>query len=121
MTIVANYKKLMEVRQNTINNQFKPIDKYYEDHRKDFDTNDIDLIDKAERHMEEVMTQKRAKKMARYETSDEILRLMKFVTWAAKRGGNAFNEAANKKLEDMTEEEKEMLKPFWERTYFTGN
>ena len=121
ITIEHNYKKLMDIRQNTIKDQFKPIDMYYEAHRRDFDTADIDLIDKAERYMDEVVTGRRAKKMARYETSEEILRLMKFVNWAAKRGGNAFNEAANKKLEDMTEEEKEQMKPFWERTYFTGS
>ena len=46
--------------------------------------------------------------------------MVKFVDWAAARGGDAMNEGAYKKESEMTEEEKEQLKPFWTRTYMTG-
>ena len=36
------------------------------------------------------------------------------------RGGDAFNEANYKKETELTEEEKEMKKPFWTRTYWVG-
>ena len=51
-----------------IDKQFEPIDMYYEKQKNKFDCDDIDLIDKAERYMEEALTGKHAKKMARYET-----------------------------------------------------
>jgi hypothetical protein len=42
------------------------------------------------------------------------------VEWAIKRGGDAFNDANNKQDYELTEEEREMKKPFWTRTYFIG-
>lgn len=112
---------IMSHRQNVIRDQFKPLDLYFAEQRSKFRSEDIDLIDKAERYMEEAITHKKAKQMERYEIPEKIQRLMRFVDWAKKRGGaEAFNDAADKDKALMTREEKEMLKPFWTRTYFVG-
>ena len=50
----------------------------------------------------------------------QLDKLVKFVDWAVKRGGGALNDAKTKKEEELTEEEREMRKPFWARTYFIG-
>ena len=115
--VTENYAKLMEYRQQKIDDQFKPIDIYFEQQRSKFDTNDIDLIDKAERYYHEAISGNNAKSMAKYETSEEIQKLIEFVDWAKRRGGNAMAEAGIKK---DTQEEIEMKKPFWERTYIVG-
>ena len=120
ITVTTNYDNLMGYRRHMINEQFKPLDLYYNEQTARFDSQDVDLVDKAERYMEEAITGKFAKKMARYDTSIEIQKLMKFVDWAIKRGGDAFNQIKRKPLELCTEEEKEMQKPFWTRTYYTG-
>jgi len=70
--------------------------------------------------MEESLTKKVALNMKRYETSKEVLRLIKFADWAQQRGGDdAFNESNPKNA--LTHEEKEMNKPFWERTYIVAS
>ena len=58
--------------------------------------------------------------MARYEQPEKISKLIKFVEWAIRRGGDAFNDANLKGSDELTKEEKEMKKPFWTRTYFIG-
>ena len=45
---------------------------------------------------------------------------MKFVDWAVRRGDGALNDAKTKKETELTEEEREMRKPFWARTFFIG-
>lgn len=91
---------------------------YYTEQRSKFNTGDIDLIDKAERYMEELMTSKNAKKNERYETTREILNLIRVIEIAKRRGGlDAINEANFKPDYLLTDEEKEAKKPFWERTY----
>lgn len=111
----------MEYRQKKIDDQFKPIDMFFDKQRSKFDTDDIDLIDKAERYMEEVLTGKNAKSMAKYETSEEITKLIEFVDWAKQRGRGALEEGVTKKDTSLTQEEiEEMKKPFWERTYKVG-
>lgn len=79
----------MTYRRQSIDDQFKPLDLYYAKQRAKFDSNDIDLIDNAERYMEESITGAYAKKMARFDTSIETIKLIKFVEWAIKRGGDA--------------------------------
>ena len=97
------------------------MDHFFEKCTKKFDSQDIDLIDKAERYMAEALTGAKAKKEERYQTPQSITKLIKFVEWAKKRGGDdAFNELKRKGENQMTEEEKEMSKPFWTRTYFVG-
>ena len=96
--VTENYAKLMEYRQQKIDDQFKPIDIYFEQQRSKFDTNDIDLIDKAERYYHEAISGDKAKSMAKYETSEEILKLIEFVDWAKRRGGNTLAEAVSKKI-----------------------
>lgn len=51
--IVQNFDKLMSYKRSAIKEHFKPLDLYYKEHNKKFTTNDLDLIDKAERNMEE--------------------------------------------------------------------
>ena len=70
--------------------------------------------------MEEAITGDYARKMARYDTSIKTIKLIKFIEWAIKRGGDAFNKIKRKPIEYCTEEELEMRKPFWTRTYYTG-
>ena len=118
--IVQNFDKLMSYKRSAIKEHFKPLDIYFKEHNKKFTTNDLDLIDKAERNMEEIVHGYKRKRMERYDTSPDIERLIKFVEWATARGGDAFNEANYKKDTDLTEEEKEMKKPFWTRTYWVG-
>lgn len=110
----------MKYRRQLIDEQFEPLDLYYAEQTAKFDTNDVDLVDKAERYMEEALTGKYAKRMARYDTSLEIQKLIRFVDWAIKRGGDAFNQIKHKPIEQCSEEELEMRKPFWTRTYYTG-
>ena len=70
--------------------------------------------------MEEAITHKKATEMKRFEVPQNIQKLIKFVEWAVKRGGDALNDASAKDQALLTEEEKEMRKPFWTRTYFVG-
>ena len=78
------------------------------------------MIDKAERYFEEALTGKKAAKEAKYETSESVVKLMKFVDWAKQRGGDCWNDAKEKPIDLMTEEEKDMRMPFYERTYHIG-
>ena len=82
----------MDFKTQAIKDQFKPLDFYYEKERSKFHSNDIDLIDKAERYLEEAVTGKNAAKMKRYEISQNVQDLMKFVDWAKARGGDAMND-----------------------------
>ena len=50
--------------------------------------------------MEEAITGAFAKKMARYDTSKETIKLIKFVEWAIKRGGDAFNKIKKRKTDE---------------------
>ncbi len=75
---------------------------FFDKQRSKFDTDDIDLIDKAERYMEEVLTGKNAKSMAKYETSEEITKLIEFVDWAKQRGRGALEEGVTKKDTSLT-------------------
>ena len=90
----------MNFRRQLIDEQFRPLDLYYDEQNQRFDSNDIDLIDKAERYMEEAITGAFAKKMARYDTSKETIKLIKFVEWAIKRGGDAFNKVKKRKTDE---------------------
>ena len=51
--IVQNFDKLISYKRSAIKEHFKPLDVYYKEHNKKFTTDDLDLIDKAERNMEE--------------------------------------------------------------------
>ena len=51
----------------------------------------------------------------------KVKKLMKFVEWAEKRGGDAFFvDCHERPIDELTEEEKEMKKPFYARTYYVG-
>jgi hypothetical protein len=52
--------------------------------------------------MEEVLTGKNAKSMAKYETSEEITKLIEFVDWAKQRGRGALEEGVTKKDTSLT-------------------
>lgn len=71
ITITQNYDNLMQYRRNTMREQFKPLDLFYSEQRTRFNSNDVDLVDKAERYMEEAVTGNIAKRLARYDTSEE--------------------------------------------------
>ena len=78
------------------------------------------MIDKAERYLEEALTGKKAAKEAKYKTSKDVEKLIAFVEWASKRGGDAWNDTSEKPIDEMTEEEKELQKPFWAKSYTVG-
>ena len=118
--VARNYDTLMQIKSKAIRDQFKPLDYFYEEQRSKFKTSDIDLIDKAERYFEEALVGRFAEKNKKYETSEEVQKLMDFVDWAKRRGGDAWNDASEKPIDEMTEEEKEMRKPFYARTYHVG-
>lgn len=66
------------------------------------------MIDKAERYMDEILNHKIAKKHERYETAREILKLIKVIDIAKRRGGlDAINEKNFKPSWQLTEAEKE--------------
>ena len=120
VTVKENYENLMNYRRQLIDEQFRPLDLYYTEQKQRFDSNDIDLIDKSERYMEERITGAFAKKMARYDTSQETIKLIKFVEWATKRGGDAFNQSKKNKTQGQADQDNELRKPFWTRTYVIG-
>ena len=72
LEVTQNLDMLMNHRRNIIRNQFKPLDLYFSEQRSKFSCEDIDLIDKAERYMEEAITHKKAKEMERYEIPEKI-------------------------------------------------
>ena len=110
----------MRFKRRAIKEQFKPLDMYFEEQSRKFNTGDIDLVDKAERYMEEALSGNKAEEAKKLRISSPVQRLIKFVEWAKRRGGDAMNQITKKPESEMTREELEMRKPFWTRTYFFG-
>ena len=78
----------------------KPLEMYYAERKKHFDSTDQDLIDKAERYFESKLES--FDRWAEYETDPEILRLIKFCNWAKLRGGlDAFSNMKNVNKSNM--------------------
>ena len=94
--ISQNYEGLMKIKQNAIKDQFKPLDLFYNEQRSKFSSDDIDLIDKAERYFEEALNGWKAAKDKKYETALNVKKLIAFVEWASKRGGDAWNPTIEK-------------------------
>ena len=111
----------MRIKEQAIRDQFKPLDFFFDEQRPRFKASDIDLIDKAERYFQDALSGKFAAEKVKYEIPEKVKKLMKFVEWAEKRGGDAFFvDVHEKPIDELTEEEKEMKKPFYARTYYVG-
>ena len=134
--MTQHYEKLMRVKRQRIRDQFKSLDFFYANKEKSraaailpratavgcgqgFSKHTMDDIELAE-IFEKEWGEKAITEPQEKIDDAQLDKLVKFVDWAVKRGGGALNDAKTKKEEELTEEEREMRKPFWARTYFIG-
>ena len=120
MQVTRNFDAILDHKRKRIEETSKPIDLFYRKCRKQFDSADQDLIDKAERYFETKLDA--ADRWAEYETDPEVLRLISFCEWAKKRGGvEAFGAMKDIRKDEVGASAAEKKKPYWKRTYqFAG-
>ena len=70
----------MAYKNQRIEDTSEALRVYYADRPQQFDSNDQDLVDKAERHYEHKLNS--MDRWADYRTDPEVAKLMDFVTWA---------------------------------------
>ena len=104
--ITQNFDEIMAYKNQRIEDTSEALRVYYADRPQQFDSNDQDLVDKAERHYEHKLNS--MDRWADYKTDPEVAKLMDFVTWAKSRGGlSAFASMKSIHKSDMKADEGE--------------